>query len=247
MAIEQDELLAGYNSVLEALKAGRALNKILLAKGARSGSQKDVLRLAEERHVIIQWVEGAKLDEVAQGNRHQGVIALAAPIAYQELEDVLELAATRGEAPFVVVMDGLTDPHNVGAIIRTAAAAGVHGVLIPKRRNCPVTATVARTSAGAVEHVPIVQIGNVRQTLEKLKTQGLWVVGLDAAGDTEHFAADLKGPVALVVGSEGEGLGELVRRTCDFLVRIPMHGPVGSLNASVACALVLYEAFRQRR
>jgi len=246
MTIEKEEFLAGYNSVLEALKAGRTLNKILLAKGARSGGQKEVLRLAEEQHVMVQWVEGAKLDDLTKGVRHQGVIALPAPITYCELEVVLDAAAKRGEAPFVVVMDGLTDPHNVGAIIRTAAAAGVHGVLLPKRRNCPITATVARTSAGAVEHVPIVQIGNVRQTLEKLQELGLWVVGLDAAGDKEYFAADLTGPLALVIGGEGAGIGSLVRRTCDYLVRIPMQGPVSSLNASVACALVMYETYRQR-
>jgi 23S rRNA (guanosine2251-2'-O)-methyltransferase len=240
------EIIAGRNSVLEALKAGRSLNKILIAKGERQGSIRDIFSQAKEQGLVIQEVEAAKLDQLAAGVRHQGVIALAAPVAYAEIDDILSAAYNKNEPPFLVLLDELADPHNVGAILRTADATGVHGVLLPKRRSCPLTQAVAKTSAGAIEHVPVARIGNVAQTLKGLKKQGLWVVGADMDGEKNYYEADLTGPVVIVVGSEGQGMGRLTREACDFVVRIPMKGKITSLNASVACSLLLYEILRQR-
>lgn len=240
------EIIVGRNSVLEALKAGRSLNKILIAKGERQGSIRDIIGQAKVLGLIVQEVEMAKLDQLAAGVRHQGVVAMAAPVAYAELEDILTSAYGKDEPPFLVLLDELADPHNVGAILRTADATGVHGVLIPKRRSCPLTQTVAKTSAGAVEHVPVARIGNVAQTLKSLKKQGLWVVGADMDGTENYYEADLSGPVVIVVGSEGQGMGRLTKEACDFIVKIPMKGQITSLNASVACSLLLYEVLRQR-
>ena len=171
---------------------------------------------------------------------------MVAPVAYAEVEDILAAARSRGEPPFIVLLDELEDPHNLGAILRTADATGAHGVLIPKRRSCPLSATVAKTSAGAVEYVPVARVGNVAQTIEGLKKDGLWVVGADAGGDKKYYEADLRGPLLLVIGGEGQGLGRLTKEGCDFLVNIPMRGAISSLNASVACSLLLYEVMRQR-
>ncbi|MBP2655074.1 MAG: putative TrmH family tRNA/rRNA methyltransferase [Firmicutes bacterium] len=241
-----EEFIAGRNSVLEALKGGRTINKLLVTKGDRHGSLKEIVGLARSKGLVVQDVEAAKLDQITSGVRHQGVVAMVAPVEYVELEDILANAERRNEPPFIVLLDELEDPHNVGAILRTAEAAGVHGVLIPKRRSCPLSAAVAKTSAGAVEYVPVARVGNVAQTIDSLKKAGLWVVGADMEGSKEYYRADLSGPVLLVVGSEGRGLGRLTKEACDFLVRIPMKGKVGSLNASVACSLLLYEIFRQR-
>ena len=202
-----DEILVGRNAVFEALKAGRGINRILVA---------------------------------------QGVIAYAAPVAYASLDDVFACAEEKGEPPLLLLLDEIEDPHNFGALLRTADAAGVHGVLVPERRGCALTATVAKTSAGAVEHVRVVRIGNIVQEMKRLKERGLWFVGADMAGDEDMFHADLTGPLCIVIGSEGKGLGRLVKETCDFLVRIPMHGAINSLNASVAGALLMYEARRAR-
>ncbi|HMM23134.1 MAG TPA: 23S rRNA (guanosine(2251)-2'-O)-methyltransferase RlmB [Selenomonadales bacterium] len=241
-----EEYIAGRNSVLEALKSGRAINKILVAKGGRQGSVREIVGLARERGLVVQEAEPARLDQLAEGTRHQGIVAMVAPVAYVEVEDLLAEARRRGEPPFLVLLDELEDPHNLGAILRTADAAGVHGVLIPKRRSCPLSAAVAKTSAGAVEYVPVARIGNVSRTIEDLKKEGLWVVGADMDGDKTYYEADLRGPLLVVVGSEGRGLGRLTKEVCDFLVRIPMRGSITSLNASVACSLLLYEVFRQR-
>ncbi|MBP2645657.1 MAG: methyltransferase, TrmH family, group 3 [Firmicutes bacterium] len=241
-----DDYVAGRNSVMEALKGGRTINKLLVSKGERQGSLKEIVGLARAKGLVVQEVEQGKLDSLAEGVRHQGVVAMVAPVAYVELEDILAKAKQQGEPPFLVLLDEIEDPHNVGAILRTAEAAGVHGVLIPKRRSCPLSATVAKTSAGAVEYVPVARIGNVAQTLERLKKAGLWVIGADMDGQKSYYQADLKGPVLLVVGSEGRGLSRLTKEACDFLVKIPMVGKVSSLNASVACSLLLYEIFRQR-
>ncbi|MDR3590107.1 MAG: 23S rRNA (guanosine(2251)-2'-O)-methyltransferase RlmB [Negativicutes bacterium] len=241
-----EEFVAGRNSVLEALKGGRAINKILVTKGERHGSLREIIGLARSQGLVVQEVEQAKLDALAEGVRHQGVVAMVAPVAYAELEDILAKAQERGEPPFIVLLDELEDPHNLGAILRTADATGVHGVLIPKRRSCPLTGTVAKTSAGAVEYVPVARVGNVAQTIQRLKKEGLWVVGADADGEKKYFEADLRGPMLLVIGSEGQGLGRLTKDGCDFLVKIPMRGAISSLNASVACSLLLYEVMRQR-
>lgn len=243
---EDAEIIVGRNSVLEALKAGRSLNKILIAKGERQGSVREIISQAREQGLIIQEVDIAKLDQLSAGVRHQGVVAMAAPVAYVEVDDILSIAYGKNEPPFLVLLDELADPHNVGAILRTADASGVHGVLIPKRRSCPLTQTVAKTSAGAVEHVPVSRIGNVSQTLKALKKQGLWVVGADMDGTKNYYEADLTGPVVIVVGNEGEGMGRLTKEACDFIVKIPMRGKIASLNASVACSLLLYEVLRQR-
>ena len=240
------EVVVGRNSVMEALKSGRSVNKVLVAKGEKQGSIKEIIALARSNGLVVQEVEAGKLNELSGGMRHQGIAALAAPVDYVEIEDILAKAAGMGEEPFLVLLDELEDPHNLGAILRTADASGVHGVLIPKRRSCPLSATVAKTSAGAVEYVPVARIGNISQTLKSLKKAGLWVVGADMSGDREYYEADLTGPMVVVIGSEGKGLSRLTREHCDFLVRIPMRGRINSLNASVACSLLLYESLRQR-
>lgn len=242
-----EEFVAGRNSVLETLKSGRAINKILLAKGERNGTViREIVGLARSRGLVIQEVEAGKLDSIAGAIRHQGVLALVPPVEYAEMEDILRTARDSGEPPFIVLLDELEDPHNVGAILRTSDAAGVHGVLIPKRRSCPLSGTVAKTSVGAVEYVPVARIGNIGQTIDQLKKQGMWIVGADMDGESNYYDADLSGPLVIVVGSEGQGLGRLVKERCDFLVKIPMCGKINSLNASVACSLLLYEVRKQR-
>lgn len=242
-----EDYIAGRNSVLEALRSGRSINRLFVAKGERQGSILQILALAKEKGLVVQEIDKAKLDTMTEGIRHQGVAASVAPVAYVEIEDMLSLATERGEQAFLVLLDELEDPHNVGAILRTADAVGVHGVLLPKRRSCPLSGTVAKTSAGAVEYVPVARIGNVVQTIEQLKKQGFWIVGADVSGEQDYFDTDLRGPIVVVIGSEGQGLGRLVKESCDLIVRIPMKGKISSLNASVACSLLLYEVLRQRR
>jgi 23S rRNA (guanosine2251-2'-O)-methyltransferase len=242
-----EEYIAGRNSILEALQSGRSINRVFVAKGERQGSIIQIVALAKEKGLVVQEVDKAKLDAMSGGIRHQGVAASVAPVEYAELEDILARASGAGEQSFLVLLDELEDPHNVGAILRTADAAGVHGVLMPKRRSCPLSGTVAKTSAGAVEYVPVARIGNVVQTIKQLQKQGFWIVGADMGGEKDYFDADLSGPIVVVVGSEGQGLGRLVKESCDLLVRIPMMGRISSLNASVACSLMLYEVVRQRR
>ncbi|WP_037350534.1 23S rRNA (guanosine(2251)-2'-O)-methyltransferase RlmB [Anaeroarcus burkinensis] len=241
-----EDVIAGRNSVGEALKSGRPLNKLLIAKGERQGSLRELAGMAKDKGILVQEVEPQRLAQLAPGQRHQGVVAMASPVEYAEVEDILAAAEAKGEAPLIVVLDELEDPHNLGAVLRSVDAAGAHGVIIPKRRSCPLSTTVAKTSAGAVEYVPVARVANLAQTLDKLKKAGVWVAGCDMDGTENYFEASLKGPLALVIGGEGRGLGRLVKEHCDFLVRIPMQGHVNSLNASVACSLVLYEAVRQR-
>lgn len=240
------EIIVGRNAVLEALKGQRSLNKIFVQEGARGGSLSELAALAKNRNVPVEIVQAERLDKMAAGLRHQGVAALAAPVAFKTLDDVFSLAAARGEQPFLLLLDELEDAQNVGALLRTADAAGVHGVLLPRRRACPLNAAVARTSAGAVEHVAVVQIGNIAQTIEKLQARGCWVVGADMDG-VDYFAANLAGPIVLVIGAEGRGLGRLVKQKCDDIVSIPMRGRVNSLNASNAGAVLMYEVLRQRQ
>ncbi len=241
-----DELIAGRNSVIEALRGDRSLNKLFVQDGIKGGSIGEIISLAKNSGVPVEFVKIEKLNQLADGLRHQGVAAMVAPIRFYELDEVLEIAAKKGEAPFLVLLDELQDPQNVGAIIRTADAAGVHGVLMPKRRSCPLNAAVAKVSAGAVEYVPVVSIGNISQTIKELKEKGLWVVGADMDGEADYFSSNLKGPVVLVIGSEGKGLGRLVKENCDLLVKIPMRGEISSLNASAAGAILLFEIVRQR-
>lgn len=241
-----EDVIVGRNAVLEVLKTGRPLNKLYIQDGERQGSIKEIVALAKEQGLVLEFVAVQRLAALAGKVPHQGIVALAAPIKYSELEEVLLLAKKRDELPFLLLLDELQDPQNVGAIIRTAAAVGVHGVLLPKRRTCQITSAVVRASTGAIEYVPIVRIGNVAQTLEKLKKEGLWVVGSDVLGSVDYTKADFSYPLVLVVGSEGKGMTRLVKETCDVLLNIPMPGKVNSLNASVAGALLLYEVLRKR-
>lgn len=240
-----EDMVAGRNAVMEALKGSRSVNKLMIANGSTEGSIKEIIAVAKEKGVNIQYWDRSKLDSIARGIRHQGVLAQVAPVQYVELEDILQVAKDRNEPPFIVLLDELEDPHNLGAILRTADAAGVHGVLIPKHRSCPLSATVAKTSAGAVEHVPVARVGNLVQTIKKLKQEGLWVAAADMDGK-DYYDTDLTGPLLLIIGSEGQGVGRLVKEQCDFVVRIPMVGKINSLNASVAGSILMYEAMKQR-
>ena len=241
-----DDVLVGRNAVTEALKSGRGINKLWIASGDREGSVAEIAALAKERGIVVQYVERAKIEALAGGHRHQGVLAYVAPVPYAELEDILKAEEAKGEAPFLVLLDELEDPHNLGALLRTADATGVHGILIPKRRSVSLNATVAKTSAGAVEYVPVARIGNIAQTLKKLKEKGFWVAGADMDGEKAYYEADLTGPLVLVVGSEGKGMSRLTKEACDFIVRMPMVGRINSLNASVAGSILMYESMRQR-
>ena len=241
-----EDVLIGRNAVLEALRGGRGINKLLVAEGDREGSIAEIIALAKERDIAVQFVERARIGAIAGNMRHQGVLAHVAPVAYVEIGDILEEAEKRGEPPLLLLLDELEDPHNLGALMRTADATGVHGILVPKRRSVPLTATVAKTSAGAVEYVPVARIGNVVQTLKSLKEQGFWVAGADMDGREACYEADFTGPLVLVVGSEGRGMSRLTKENCDFLVRIPMRGRINSLNASVAGSILMYEAMKQR-
>lgn len=245
MAEQNNDLIAGRNAVSEALRSQRSINKILLQEGAHGGSLGEIIALAKEKGVPVETVKAEKLDKLAKGLRHQGVAALAAPIAFRTLDDVFARAAEKNEEPFILLLDELQDPQNVGALIRSADAAGVHGVLMPRRRSCPLNAVVAKISAGAVEYVPVVQIGNIAQTIEELKQRSCWVVGADMDG-VDFYAANMSGPIVLVIGAEGRGLGRLVKQKCDDVVSIPMNGGVNSLNASAAGAVLMYEVVRQR-
>ena len=242
----ESDKIEGRNPVLEALKAEREIDKILIAKGAEQGSVQKIIGMAKDRGILIQYVERQKLDQISETHAHQGIIAFVAAYRYVEVEEILEKAAQKEEAPFVVVLDEITDPHNFGSILRTANAAGVHGVIIPKRRAVGLTAVVAKTSAGAIEYVPVAKVSNIAQTIEYLKEKGLWVVGADMDGQSTYYEQDLTGNMALVIGSEGQGIGRLIKEKCDFIVRIPMKGQLSSLNASVASSLMMYEIMRQR-
>lgn len=239
----KEEFIAGRNPVAEALRSGRALNKVMVQDGARGVTE--IIAAAREKGVAVEFVKSDKLDKLAQGVRHQGVVAYAAPVEFKTLEDALKKAAAKGEAPFLLLLDELQDPQNLGALIRTADAAGVHGILLPKRRSCPLNAVVAKISAGAVEYVPVIQIGNIVQQLKDLKKQGFWVAGADMDGEP-YTKVNLSGPLVLVIGAEGKGLGRLVKENCDIIVSLPMQGGVNSLNAAAAGAVLMYEVVRQR-
>ncbi len=241
----ENEWVAGRNAVSEVLRSGRAVDHILVARGDRSGSLQSLVARARERGIPIKEADPKRLDALCGGG-HQGIALLAACKETVELEELLELAAARLEPPFLVICDGIEDPHNLGAIIRTAEAAGAHGVVIPKRRSAGLTGAVYKSSAGAVEHLPVARVSNLVDALKRLKEQGVWVYGLDMDG-TSYDKAEIKGAAALVVGSEGKGMGRLVREQCDYIVSLPMAGRVESLNASVACGILLYEVARQRR
>ena len=238
--------IEGRNAVLEAFRAGKPIDRLFILDGCQDGPVKSILREAKKHDTIITFVPKERLDQMSDTGHHQGVIAYGAAYEYAEVEDMLKAAEEKGEPPFLILLDGIEDPHNLGAIIRTANLAGAHGVIIPKRRSAGLTAVVAKTSAGAVSHVPVARVANLPALLKELKEAGVWVFGTAADGDRLLYDADLKGPAAIVIGSEGDGMGRLVAETCDFKVRIPMRGKLNSLNASAAAAILLYEAVRQR-
>jgi 23S rRNA (guanosine2251-2'-O)-methyltransferase len=244
--LSEEDIIEGRNPCMEAIKAGRTINKLLVSKGAKEGSINKIIRMAKENKIVIQEVDKEKLDGLSQTQQHQGIIAVVSLKDYVEVEDILERANALKQTPFLVVLDEIQDVYNLGAVLRTADAVGAHGVIIPKRRSASLNSVVAKASAGAIEYVPVARVANIPSTIDKLKKEGLWVVGLDANGEKLYNQADLKGPIALVIGSEGEGIGRLVKEKCDFLVNLPMKGNVSSLNASVATGIVMYEVLKQR-
>ena len=243
---EADGLIEGRNAVTEALRSGAAIDKIYIARGETDAALGHIASTARNKGIVVTEADRRKLDGMSRTKSHQGVIAVAAVREYASVDDILNAARERGEAPLIVVCDELSDPHNLGAVIRCAECAGAHGVIIPKRRSAGLTAIVAKTSAGAVSYLPVARVPNLTAALKELKERGLWVFGTAAEGTVSLYDADWKGPAAIVIGSEGDGLGRLVREQCDFLVSIPMRGRINSLNASTAAAVVLYEAVRQR-
>lgn len=241
-----DDQIEGRNSVLELLESGKDVNKIFVTRGEKHGSINKILGIAKERKIIVVEKDKKQMDEMAQEENYQGVIAIVPPFEYVEISDILEVAKERNEDPFVIVLDGIEDPHNLGSIIRTAETAGVHGVIIPKRRAVSVNSTVNKASAGAVEHMKIARVTNISNAIEELKQAGLWVCGTAVDTNKYYYNQDLTGPLAIVIGNEGKGIGEKVKKNCDFLVKIPMKGKVQSLNASVSTGIVVYEAVKQR-
>ena len=241
-----DGMIEGRNAVIEALRVGTNMDKIMIARGETDATLGHIASKAREKGIVVVDVDRRKLDYMSQTHAHQGVIAVAAVREYVSVDDILAVAAERGEPPLLVICDEISDPHNLGAIIRTAECAGAHGVIIPKRRSAGLTAVVAKTSAGAVSHVPVARVANLTACLKELKEQGLWIFGTAADGAVNLYQADLKGPAAIVIGSEGSGMSRLVAENCDFTVSIPMKGKLNSLNASASAAILLYEAVRQR-
>jgi len=239
------QYVAGRNPVLEILKTDKEIDKLYILKGDLQGSINKIIGIARDKNIIIQEVDKNKLDSMGGGSNHQGVVALVTSYKYAEADDILEKAKARGQDPFVIILDGIEDPHNLGAIIRTAECAGVHGIIIPKRRSATVNQTVYKSSAGAVEHMLVAKVNNINNEIESLKEKGLWIFGADVEGSALHFKTDLKGPIALVIGSEGKGLSRLTKEKCDVLVKIPMTGKISSLNASNAAAVLIYEVVRQ--
>lgn len=240
-----ENIIEGRNAVLEAFRAGKPIDKLFVLDGCTDGPVRTIVREAKKHDVILQYVSKERLTQLSETGKHQGVVAFAAAYEYSEVEDMLALAKERGEEPFLILLDNIEDPHNLGAIIRTANLAGAHGVIIPKRRAVGLTATVAKTSAGALNYTPVAKVTNLKKTMEDLKEKGLWFVCADMGGE-QMYRLNLTGPIGLVVGSEGEGVSRLVKENCDFTAGIPMKGEIDSLNASVAAGVLAYEIVRQR-
>ena len=242
-----EDIIYGRNSVMELLTStGRTINKLFIVKGDSQGSIKKIISLAREKHIVISEVSKQKMDEISEGGNHQGVIAFTTPYEYCKIDDILSVARDKNENPLVLILDGIEDPHNLGAIIRTAECMGVHGIIIPKRRAAMVNSTVMKVAAGALEYMRISRVTNINEAMEELKEKGLWIIGTDASGRDSIDKVDLKSPIAIVIGSEGEGMSQLTRKRCDILTRIDMKGHITSLNASVSAGMVVYEACRQR-
>ena len=240
-----ENYIEGRNAVLEAYRSGKTIDKLYVLDGCQDGPVKSITREAKKHDSIIHYVTKERLDQISETGKHQGVIAVSAAYAYAEVEDILKAAEEKGEPPFIIILDGIEDPHNLGAIIRTAEAAGAHGVIVPKRRSAPLSFAVAKTSAGAVEFMHVARVTNIPQTLEELKERGVWIYCADMDGET-FYNANLKGSVALVIGSEGKGVGRLVKEKCDVVLSMPMKGQINSLNASVAAGILMYEISKQR-
>ena len=241
-----DDQIEGRNSVLELLESGRDINKIFVTRGEKHGSINKILAIAKERRIIVVEKDKKQMDEMAQEENYQGVIAIVPPYEYVEIEEILEYAKEKQEDPFILILDGIEDPGNLGSIIRTAETAGVHGIIIPKRRAASVNSTVNKASAGAVEYVKIARVTNISDAIEKLKQNGLWICGTSIDSNKYYYNQDLTGPIAIVIGNEGKGIGEKVKKNCDFLVKIPMRGKISSLNAGVSTGIIVYEAVKQR-
>ena len=241
-----DDQVEGRNSVLELLESEKDINKIYVTRGEKQGSINKIIGRAKGKGIVLVEVDKSKLDEMSQTGNHQGVIAIVPPFEYCEVEDILDEAKNKNEQPFILILDGIEDPHNLGAIIRTAETAGVHGVIIPKRRAASVNSTVNKVSAGAVEHMKVARVNNINDMMQYLKDNGLWIIGTDGKAENYYYEQDLTGPIALVIGSEGYGMNRLVSENCDILVKIPMMGKITSLNASVSAGIVTYEIVKQR-
>ncbi|MEH7010809.1 23S rRNA (guanosine(2251)-2'-O)-methyltransferase RlmB [Neobacillus niacini] len=242
---ENNDYIIGKNPVMEALRSERDINKILIAESSQRGQMQQLIQLAKEANVIVQFVPKKKIDQISDEN-HQGVLAYVAAYQYAEMDDLFAAADKKNETPFFLLLDEIEDPHNLGSIMRTADAVGAHGIIIPKRRAVGLTATVAKASTGAIEHIPVVRVTNMARTIDELKERGIWIAGTDASGKQDYRQFDGTLPLGLVIGSEGKGMGRLVREKCDFLINLPMAGKVTSLNASVAAALLMYEVYRRR-
>ena len=242
----QDQI-EGRNAVIELLETGKDINKIFIANGEKHGSINKIISIAKERRIVIVEVDKAKLNQMAMSDNHQGVIAIVPPFDYCEVEDIIEEAKTKQEKPFILILDGIEDPHNLGSIIRTAETAGVHGIIIPKRRAATVNSTVYKVSAGAVEHMKIARVNNLNETIKYLKDNDVWICGTDMDARNYYYNEKFDGPIAIVIGSEGFGMSRLVKENCDFLVKIPMKGKITSLNASVSAGIVMYEVVKQRQ
>ncbi len=241
-----DDQIEGRNAVLELLETGKDINKIYITKGERHGSINKIIAIAKEKKIIMVEKDKKEMENMAQNDNYQGVIAIVPPFKYSEVEDILNFAQEKEEPPFVLILDGIEDTHNLGAVIRTAETAGVHGIIIPKRRAASVNSTVSKVSCGAVEHMRIARVNNISDTIDKLKKAGLWICGTAVDAKKYYFDQDLTGPLGIVIGNEGKGISELVKKNCDFLVKIPMKGKVTSLNASVSTGIIVYEAVKQR-
>ena len=241
---DYEDVVAGRNAVLELLKSDKDINKIFIERGEKHGSINEIIAKAKDAKIVLVEVDRSKLDTMAEN--HQGVVAIVPPFNYCEVEDILEEAKNKNEDPFIIILDGIEDPHNLGSIIRTAETAGVHGIIIPKRRNVAVNSTVTKVSAGATTYMKIARVNNLNETIRKLKAEGLWVIGTDGYAKTLYYNQDLKGPLAVIIGSEGFGMSKLVKDNADILIKIPMKGQITSLNASVSAGIIIYEAVKQR-
>ena len=240
-----EDIIYGKNPVIEALQSGREINKMIFLEGSKDKNMQKIIEMAKAKKMLIQFSERRIMDKMTDGENHQGVIAYVSPYEYYELDELIKIAKDKGEPPFLIICDEITDPHNLGSIIRTANAVGAHGVIIPKRRSAAINQTVVKTSCGAVEYVPVARVTNITQTIKQLKEAGVWIVGTEM-GAPLYFEANLTGSIAVVIGNEGDGISRLVKETCDFMVSLPMLGVVSSLNASVAAGVVMYEVLKQR-